>query len=155
MRSTENEPRSFPHLLPLCLLPALPPATLLTQPAAIVSAAEKKAKAVFAYNAEKPTHLTVALDEVVTVLDDKKRWWVVRNAQGKQGKVPSNYMELVSDSAAAAAASAPSMDAEPWFHADIVDRTLAERRLSAYVLRSRTLVFFFFFGGGEERGGVE
>lgn len=86
----------------------------------------KKAKAVYAYNADKSSHLTVALDEVVTVIDDKKSWWLVRNAQGREGKVPSNYMELTSGSEA-------TMEGEPWFHGDIVDRTVAERRLSSSV----------------------
>lgn len=86
----------------------------------------KRAKAVYAYNADKPSHLTVSLDEVVTVIDDKKSWWLVRNAQGREGKVPSNYMELLSGSEA-------TMEGEPWFHGDIVDRTVAERRLSSLV----------------------
>jgi len=82
---------------------------------------------VYAYTAKKSSHLTVALDEVVTVVDSKKSWWIVRNAQGQEGKVPSNYMELISDS------EATNMEGEPWFHADIVDRTVAERRLSTSV----------------------
>lgn len=32
-------------------------------------------------------------NEVLTLIDDSKTWWKVRNKQGKVGYVPSNYIQ--------------------------------------------------------------
>lgn len=99
-----------------------------------------KAKATFAYTATKESHLTIDEGEIVTVVNNEKSWWVVRNAAGQSGKVPSNYMELVGASDSSTTATSPAsagtsgMENMPWFHADINDRTVAEHRLSVCVL---------------------
>lgn len=58
---------------------------------------KKKARAVYEYVGQKPGQLSLREGEIVTVLDDKKAWWKARNSQGQEGKVPSNYLEIVPD----------------------------------------------------------
>lgn len=57
----------------------------------------QQARAMYEWKATADEHLDVAEGEVVTVINDAKKWWNVRNAQGKEGTVPSNYMEKIGD----------------------------------------------------------
>lgn len=71
------------------------------------------------YQARKQEHVNLVKHEIVTVLDDSSKWWLVRKSNGDEGKAPSNYLELIS-----------SLAEFDWFHADIRDRSLAEQRLN-------------------------
>ena len=39
--------------------------------------------------------LSMSKGEKMTVVDDSKNWWIVTNAAGEQGKVPSNYVDKI------------------------------------------------------------
>lgn len=67
----------------------------------------------------KPDHVALKEGEAVTVLDSSKRWWHVRTKNGQEGRAPSNYLELE-----------PPLESFPWFHEDVKDRFLAEKRLN-------------------------
>lgn len=58
-----------------------------------------KARAKFAWTATTDDQLTCAEGEIMTILDNSRRWWKMRNSRGDEGDVPSNYMELVEDDA--------------------------------------------------------
>lgn len=62
------------------------------------SSSTKKAKAMYAWTATGDEQLDVQEGEIVTVLDDDKKWWRVRNSQGMEGTVPSNFFEKLEDS---------------------------------------------------------
>ncbi|KAL8593947.1 hypothetical protein ACOMHN_021799 [Nucella lapillus] len=47
------------------------------------------------YTAENGQELSVRKAERLVLLDSSKDWWRVRNADNKQGYVPSNYMKIV------------------------------------------------------------
>ena len=51
------------------------------------------------FTAAKAGQLTITKNQVVSVLDDSKKWWVVLTDSGEQGKVPSNYLKLLEDQA--------------------------------------------------------
>lgn len=57
-----------------------------------------KARAMYDWKATTDEQLDVAEGEVVTVIDDAKNWWKVRNSIGNEGTVPSNYMKKVTGS---------------------------------------------------------
>ena len=38
--------------------------------------------------------LRFAANEKFTVIDSSGNWWHVRNAAGKEGRVPQNYMKM-------------------------------------------------------------
>ncbi|XP_026779232.3 epidermal growth factor receptor kinase substrate 8a isoform X3 [Pangasianodon hypophthalmus] len=52
------------------------------------------AKSKYDFVARNGTELSVAKDEVVEVLDDRKQWWKVRNGTGVIGYVPNNILEI-------------------------------------------------------------
>ncbi|KAJ8245265.1 hypothetical protein GJAV_G00268890 [Gymnothorax javanicus] len=52
------------------------------------------AKSKYDFTARNNTELSVVKDEVVEVLDDRKQWWKVRNANGEAGYVPNNILEI-------------------------------------------------------------
>jgi len=52
------------------------------------------AKADFTGKPERQ-QLSMTKGEKMSVVDDSKNWWVVKNAAGHQGKVPSNYVEKI------------------------------------------------------------
>ena len=59
-----------------------------------MNGATKLARAKAKFAPKKADQLELTKGEEVTVLDDSKNWWQVRNAEGKEGKVPSNYLVL-------------------------------------------------------------
>ena len=56
--------------------------------------AGRKCVAKFNYQAVDGEELTISKGETLTVVDDKGTWWKVRNQMGREGLVPSNYVEL-------------------------------------------------------------
>ena len=55
----------------------------------------QQARAMYEWKATADEQLDIAEGEIVTVINDAKKWWTVRNAQGSEGTVPSNYMEKI------------------------------------------------------------
>lgn len=54
------------------------------------------AKAIGSFQARKPDQLTISPGEELDVINDTMKWWIVRAASGQRGKVPSNYVTLIS-----------------------------------------------------------
>jgi hypothetical protein len=62
----------------------------------------------YEFQADGDDELTVAEDEVLTVLErDGNEWWKCRNARGAEGVVPASYLELKSGISKAAASVPP------------------------------------------------
>lgn len=59
---------------------------------------QKKGKVLYDFMAQGDDEVTVAVDDKVIILDDKKseEWWMVRRLKnGKEGVVPSSYVEAI------------------------------------------------------------
>lgn len=52
-------------------------------------------KVLFAYKGQNESELTISENEILTVVEGTGDWWLVKNNQGKQGYVPSNYVEKI------------------------------------------------------------
>jgi len=55
----------------------------------------KIAKVIFSFEATNPQELTISRGERVEVLDDSRKWWMVKSRVGGCGYVPSNMLELL------------------------------------------------------------
>ena len=51
----------------------------------------KSCKALFAYQAQTNSELTINPDDLLTIVKDDGEWWLVQNNSGQQGYIPSNY----------------------------------------------------------------
>jgi hypothetical protein len=52
-------------------------------------------KVLFAYQGQNESELTISENEILTVVEGTGDWWLVKNNQGHQGYVPSNYVEKI------------------------------------------------------------
>lgn len=59
-----------------------------------VMALSKKCVALYDYTGRDGEELTVKKNEKLTVVDNQGTWWKVRNEYGKDGLVPSNYVQV-------------------------------------------------------------
>lgn len=110
--------------IPRRVVPPPPPAET---PAPVSN--EKRARVEFGYEAAKEGHLTIIEGEEVVVLDDTRKWWLVRNASGAQGSVPSNYLAIIEGAGSSTAnADLFNLDSFEWFVGDM-ERPEAEDRL--------------------------
>ena len=55
---------------------------------------DKVAVVLYDYNSKQDEELTIKKNEKLSVLDDSRTWWLVRNERGQSGYVPSNYVRL-------------------------------------------------------------
>lgn len=55
---------------------------------------EKVAVVLYDYHSKQDEELTIRKSEKLSVLDDSRTWWLVRNERGQSGFVPSNYVRL-------------------------------------------------------------
>ncbi len=60
--------------------------------------ASKKCVALYDYTGRDGEELTVKKNEKLTVVDNQGTWWKVKNESGKEGLVPSNYVQVTTAS---------------------------------------------------------
>eukprot|EP00041_Stephanoeca_diplocostata_P009787 m.152860 g.152860 ORF g.152860 m.152860 type:complete len:505 (-) comp17897_c0_seq1:268-1782(-) len=88
-----------------------------------------QARVLYDYDATKNSQLSIVEGEVLEILDESSAWWKARNSAGKQGQVPSNYLEKIVNESAVAVIDSQKLDDKPWF-CDC-DRTTAESKVRA------------------------
>ena len=66
------------------------------------------------------------MGDILEIVDDASSWWLAINSNGEQGKVPSNYVEVIEG----AGKGQKRMEEEDWF-APTVDRKVAESTVVA------------------------
>jgi len=59
-----------------------------------------QARVIGSFDKKKDSQVSIKKDEIVTIIDDSKNWWIVRNQAGEEGKAPNNYLKRLPQEAA-------------------------------------------------------
>lgn len=99
---------------------------------------KRKGKVLYDFMAQGDDEVTVAVDDEVVIIDDSKSedWWMVRRVKnGKEGVVPSSYIEVISaiSPRPAAAASTSGINAGK---STVAQNRLEEERLTKEAVRA-------------------
>lgn len=81
-------------------------------------AAGKKCIALYDYSARDAEELTIAKNDMLTVVDDSGTWWRVGNERGQTGLVPSNYVQV--QAVQASRTNLPPEDAHMYHQPDLM-----------------------------------
>ena len=103
--------------------------------AAASGAGQKKGKALYDFMAQADDEITVAVGDEVIVLDDTRseEWWMVRRLKnGKEGSVPSSYIDITG----AAAVEPPSRSGVNAGRSTVEQNRLEEERLAKEAAKS-------------------
>jgi len=88
-------PAAAPTSVPVTPLPIAAPKSPAT-PAPVEGAGSRVMATVKGdFNASKGNQVSVKAGEIVEVLDDTKKWWIVLKNDGSKGKAPSNFLKLI------------------------------------------------------------
>ncbi|KAI9798902.1 MAG: cytoskeletal protein binding protein [Piccolia ochrophora] len=100
------------------------------------STAQKKGLVLYDFTAQGDDEVTVAVDDEVMILDDAKsdEWWMVRRIKnGKEGVVPSSYVEVIG----VTSVSSPLTSGLNAGRSTVEQNRLEEQRLAKQAARSR------------------
>jgi len=80
-----------PNHLPVLTPTLAPPPPLPSKP----SEAGKKAKALYAFNAQAPTEVSLQPGDIIAISDNSHPDWWQGTVNGKSGTFPANYVQLI------------------------------------------------------------
>lgn len=66
---------------------------------------KKSVRVLYSYVAAQAGDLSIAKDEILTILEERPNWWRAQNRSGQTGFVPSNYVTTMER----------GIESEPWF----------------------------------------
>ncbi|XP_075632239.1 epidermal growth factor receptor kinase substrate 8-like protein 3 isoform X3 [Balearica regulorum gibbericeps] len=69
-------------------------------------------RSLYEFQGRNPQELSVRMGDTLQVLDQRKKWWLVQDGQGKKGYIPSNILEPLGQW------QGPSQDSPPNLHPD-------------------------------------
>jgi hypothetical protein len=100
----------------------------------------KKGKMIYEFMAQGDDEVTVAEGDEVIVLDDSKsdEWWMVRRIKnGKEGVVPSNYVDIIGTVPAPTSPSSPNGGAAASLRSIVEENRREEQRLAKQAARKK------------------
>ncbi|XP_054659860.1 epidermal growth factor receptor kinase substrate 8-like protein 3 isoform X2 [Grus americana] len=74
--------------------------------------AQGLARSLYEFQGRNPQELSVRMGDTLQILDQRKKWWLVQDGQGKKGYIPSNILEPLGQW------QGPSQDSPPNLHPD-------------------------------------
>ncbi|XP_071956424.1 epidermal growth factor receptor kinase substrate 8-like isoform X2 [Antedon mediterranea] len=92
--STSSEYRQSSLGPPPAGTPTPPQAAVNSEMSSPRSLQPRLGKATFDFVARNNKELTIMAGEILEILDDRRKWWEVRNSSGQQGFVPSTILEI-------------------------------------------------------------